>query len=53
VGSALDGLITCGASQLEKLMIGGKWLIENNDYCRVLSRDVMEKYKILAKKIQN
>ena len=53
VGSALDGLITCGASQVEKLMVGGKWLIENNDHCRVLSMDVMEKHKILAKKIQN
>jgi 8-oxoguanine deaminase len=53
VGSALDGLITCGASQVEKLMVGGKWLIENNDHYSVLSRDVMEKHQTLAKKIQN
>jgi hypothetical protein len=27
-GSPLDGLISCGAYQVDRLMVGGKWLIE-------------------------
>lgn len=53
VGSPLDGLITCGAYQVDKLMVAGKWLIENNAHCTLLSRQLMEKHQLLAKKIQN
>jgi len=53
VGSPLDGLVTCGASQVDKLMVGGKWLIENNEHCSVLNQELMEKHQFLAKKLQN
>ena len=53
VGSALDGLIICGSYQVDKLMVGGKWLIENNEHCSVLSRQLMDKHQLLAKKLQN
>jgi 8-oxoguanine deaminase len=53
VGSPLDGLITCGAYQVDKLMVAGKWLIENAEHSTVLSRQLMEKHQLLAKKIQN
>jgi 8-oxoguanine deaminase len=53
VGSPLDGLITCGAYQVDKLMVGGKWLIENAEHNTVLNRQLMKKHQLLAKKIQN
>lgn len=53
VGSPLDGLITCGAYQVDKLMIGGKWLIENTDHIELMSSQLMEKHRTLAKKLQN
>jgi 8-oxoguanine deaminase len=53
VGSPLDGLITCGASHVEKLMVGGKWQIENTEHCALLSRQIMKKHQFLAKKLQN
>ena len=53
VGSALDGLITCGAYQVDKLMVAGKWLIENTQHCTVMNKQLMEKHQSLAKIIQN
>jgi 8-oxoguanine deaminase len=53
VGSPLDGLITSGAHQVEKLMVAGKWLIENTEHCSVQRRHLMDKHKALSKKIQN
>ena len=53
VGSPLDGLITCGAYQVDKLMVAGKWLIENTQHCAVIGTEVMEKHQLLAKRIQN
>jgi 8-oxoguanine deaminase len=53
VGSPLDGLITCGAYQVDRLMVAGKWLIENTEHSTVFNRQIMEKHQLLAKKIQN
>jgi 8-oxoguanine deaminase len=53
VGSPLDGLITCGAYQVDKLMVAGQWLIENTEHSTVFNRQIMEKHQLLAKKIQN
>jgi 8-oxoguanine deaminase len=53
VGSPLDGLVTCGAYQVDKLMIGGKWLIENSQHSAVKNSQLMQKHQSLAKKIQN
>jgi 8-oxoguanine deaminase len=53
VGSPLDGLITCGAYQVDKLMVAGQWLIENAQHGSILSRQLMDKHQSLAKKIQN
>jgi 8-oxoguanine deaminase len=53
VGSPLDGLVTCGAYQVDKLMIGGKWLIENSQHSAVMNSQLMRKHQSLAKKIQN
>jgi 8-oxoguanine deaminase len=53
VGIPLDGLITCGAYQVDKLMVGGKWLIGNAEHNTVLSRQLMEQHQLLTKKIQN
>jgi 8-oxoguanine deaminase len=53
VGSPLDGLISCGAYQVDKLMVAGKWLIENAQHHSILSKDLMEKHQSLAKKLQN
>ena len=51
VGSPLDGLITCGAYQVDKLMVAGKWIVENAEHHRIQSRHLMEKHQILAKKL--
>lgn len=53
VGSPLDGLITCGAYQVDKLMVGGKWLIENAEHGSVISSQLMEKHRLFAQKLQN
>jgi 8-oxoguanine deaminase len=53
VGSPLDGLITCGAYQVDKLMVAGKWLIENTEHSSVFNRQLIEKHQLLAKKIQH
>ena len=52
-GSPLDGLISCGAYQVDRLMVGGKWLIENTQHCAVMNSQLMEKHRLLAKKIRN
>jgi 8-oxoguanine deaminase len=53
VGSPLDGLITCGAYQVDKLMVAGKWLIENTEHSSVFNRQLIEKHQLLDKKIQH
>jgi 8-oxoguanine deaminase len=53
VGSPLDGLITCGASHVDKLMVGGNWQIENTEHCALLSKQIMDKHQYLAKKLQS
>lgn len=53
VGSPLDGLITCGAFQVDKLMVAGKWLIENSQHCSILNQQIMQKHQLLAKKLQS
>ncbi|MEP1446751.1 MAG: 8-oxoguanine deaminase [Paraglaciecola sp.] len=53
VGSPLDGLITSGAYQVEKLMVAGQWLIENSAHNSLLCDQLMAKHQKLAKQIQN
>lgn len=53
VGSPLDGLVMSGAYQVDKLMVAGKWLVENTEHCTIISNQIMEKHQILAKKIQD
>jgi 8-oxoguanine deaminase len=53
VGSPLDGLITCGAYQVDKLMVAGKWIIENSQHGTIMNKQLMQKHQLLAKKIQN
>jgi 8-oxoguanine deaminase len=53
VGSPLDGLITCGAYQVDKLMVAGKWIIENSQHGTIMNKQLMQKHQLLAKKIQS
>jgi 8-oxoguanine deaminase len=53
VGSPLDGLVTCGANKVNKLMVAGKWLIENDEHCTLISKQLMEKHQLFARKLQN
>lgn len=53
VGSPLDGLITCGAYQVDKLMVAGQWRVENSVHNSLLCEQLMAKHQKLAKQIQN
>lgn len=53
VGSPLDALVTCGAHQVEKLMIAGKWVIEDSQHKTVKQQTLMAQHQRLAKALQS
>lgn len=53
VGSPLDALVTCGAHQVDKLMVAGQWLIEDGQHKHVDPQQVTEKHQQLAKMLQS
>ncbi|UPW17031.1 8-oxoguanine deaminase [Agarivorans sp. TSD2052] len=47
----LAALILCGASQVNKLMVAGKWIIENGDDTRAQLNQLKAKHHQLAKQL--
>ena len=52
-GDPIAALVTCGAHAVNRLMIGGKWLIENAEHRESIAHNLMQKHSQLAKKLQN
>lgn len=53
VGDALAGLVTCGAHKVDKLMVAGKWLIENSQHFTDLQQQYISMHSQAAKRLQN
>lgn len=51
-GSDIDALVLCGAHQVEKLMVAGKWLIEDQQHNAFLQSEMIAKQIELAKLLQ-
>ncbi|MFC3120164.1 8-oxoguanine deaminase [Agaribacter flavus] len=51
-GDLIAALVTCGAHQVDKLMINGKWLIIDGQHVSIDARALAQKHARLAKKIQ-
>ncbi|MFT2090807.1 8-oxoguanine deaminase [Paraglaciecola sp. 2405UD69-4] len=53
VGSPLDALVTCGAYKVNKLMVAGKWQIEDEQHINVEIAQLMSEHQDLARKLQS
>ena len=52
VGDPIAALVTCGAHQVSKLMVAGKWLIEDGQHGQILQSQLMQAHHALAKSLQ-
>jgi 8-oxoguanine deaminase len=52
VGDPIAALVTCGAHQVAKLMVGGKWLVEDSKHGQILQSQLMQTHHALAKSLQ-
>lgn len=52
VGDPLAALVMCGAHRVERLMVGGEWLIENARHRDYVDEDLIRRHTKLAVKLQ-
>ena len=52
VGDPLAALVMCGAHRVSRLMVAGKWLIEDKAHTRVLEEELIARHSELAAKLQ-
>lgn len=52
VGDPIAALVTCGAHQVAKLMVGGKWLIEDHQHASLAQTELMHQHHKLARLLQ-
>lgn len=52
VGDPIAALVTCGAHQVSKLMVAGRWLIEDGKHKHILQSQLMQTHHALAKSLQ-
>jgi len=52
-GDAVAALVTCGAHQVDRLMVGGQWLIEDGEHCTIDKQQLMAEHHQLARKLQD
>jgi 8-oxoguanine deaminase len=52
-GDPIAALVTCGAHAVDRLMVGGEWLIESAEHRDFIARDLIQKHSQLAKKLQS
>jgi 8-oxoguanine deaminase len=52
-GDVLASLVLCGASQVHKLMVAGKWVIDDNEHFAVSKQALIEKQRALAARLQS
>ena len=53
VGDPLAALVVCGAHRVERLMVGGEWLIENAQHRDYVEEELVRRHTALAAKLQN
>jgi 8-oxoguanine deaminase len=53
VGDPIAALVTCGAHQVQRLMVAGRWVIEDKEHVSVMQNELMQHHHRLAKKLQN
>ncbi|MGO4893464.1 8-oxoguanine deaminase [Flavobacterium sp. W21_SRS_FM6] len=52
VGDLIAALVTCGAHQVDKLMVAGKWLIEDQQHTQFIQSELMQQHQALANSLQ-
>ena len=52
-GDPVAALVTCGAHQVDKLMLAGKWVIEEGQHFAIDEIELRSEHAKLAKKIQS
>lgn len=52
VGDAVAALVTCGAHQVDRLMIGGQWVIEDGMHCTIDKQETIAEHQHLAKTLR-
>ncbi|MFT7129798.1 MAG: 8-oxoguanine deaminase [Gammaproteobacteria bacterium] len=53
VGDPLAALVICGASRVEKLMVAGRWLVENGHHYDDIEAELASSHRALAVKLQS
>jgi 8-oxoguanine deaminase len=53
VGDPIAALVTCGAHQVDKLMLAGKWVIEDGQHYAIDEHELQIEHTKLAKKLQS
>ena len=51
-GDPIAALVTCGAEQVEALMVAGSWKIKNGEHCTMDKQQIINEHQHLAKKLQ-
>jgi 8-oxoguanine deaminase len=51
-GDPLAALIMCGAHRVSRLMVAGKWIVEDATHCRYLDQELIARHSELARKLQ-
>lgn len=52
-GSAIAAIVTCGAYQVDKLMVAGKFVIEDKHHKQHINQEMMARHSVLAKQLQS
>ncbi|WP_166422839.1 8-oxoguanine deaminase [Paraglaciecola sp. 20A4] len=52
-GDPIAAIITCGAHTVDKLMVAGKWVIEDGKHYAIDDHDLILEHQKLAKKLQS
>ncbi|MDT0596167.1 8-oxoguanine deaminase [Glaciecola petra] len=51
-GDAIAALIQCGAHEVDKLMVAGKWIVEDGQHKYIDAQALMDQHKSFASKLQ-
>lgn len=52
IGDPIAALVTCGVHQVDKLMVAGKWVVENGQHHDISTEQLMLQHNRLAAKLQ-
>ena len=52
-GDPIAAIVTCGAHRVDKLMLAGKWVIEEGEHFAINEQELLIEHTKLAKKLQS